>query len=668
MDTIEILVVEDEGVVALDIQARLTKLGYAVPAVADTGEEAVWKAAEMRPDLVLMDIRLKGEMDGVEAAKRIRADLDIPVVYLTAYADETTVQRAIVSEPFGYLRKPIVERELQTTIDIALHKHSMEQKLRESERWLSTTLSSIGDAVIATDTQGRVQFINPAAEALTGWQKLGILGRDADQVCTLLNRTTRTPIECTVTRVLREGEATSLGEDILLVTMDKREISVEQNAAPIRDDQGQINGVVWVFRDISERVRLQERLAAIQRLGRELTLLHDEAVIVRQALETAVGVLRFEKAGYGVVDRAAGELTYLYHHIGGWVEDDSLRLDLAGEQGIGVAVVRGGRALNVPDVRLDPRYVPFPEASFTRSELCVPVKIGGRVIGVLNAESIHPNHFNPADEQLLQTLADQTAVALENARLYQSLENRMQTLQETQAQLIQSEKMGALGRLVASIAHEINNPLQAIQGCLTLTAEEVTGERRPDRLTRYLTIVETETERIAAIVRRVRDFYRPARDQRRLTDLHAMLEGVLELAAEELQHSSVTVEREWVQELPHIQANPDHLIQVFLNVVINAVDAMPEGGTLRIATGLDEMRGDDGGLRPAVGIAFSDTGPGMSVETQARLFEPFFTTNPQRTGLGLSISYQIIRAHEGEIRVESEEGVGTTCTVLLPLE
>ena len=111
MDTTQVLVVEDEGVVALDIQSRLAKLGYTVLAVVDSGEEAVRKATEVRPDLVLMDVRLKGEMDGVEAAERIRADLDIPVIYLTAYADEPTVQRAKVTEPFGYLRKPLVERE-----------------------------------------------------------------------------------------------------------------------------------------------------------------------------------------------------------------------------------------------------------------------------------------------------------------------------------------------------------------------------------------------------------------------------------------------------------------------------------------------------------------------------------------------------------------------------
>jgi PAS domain S-box-containing protein len=668
MDKTQILVVEDEGVVALDIQSRLAKLGYAVLVTVDSGEEAVRQAAEMRPDLVLMDIRLKGEMDGVEAAERIHTDLDIPVVYLTAYADETTVQRAKVTEPFGYLRKPLVERELRITIEMALYKHRMDQRLRESERWLTTTLKSIGDAVVVTDIQGRVQMMNAVAEALTGWREEEARGKDADQICSIVTRETRTILECTAKRVPQDDDGLITSEDILLIAKDGTEIPIDESGALIRDDHGQVGGVVWVFRDVGERTYLQERLAAIQRLGRELTLLHDEAQIVRQALETAVEVLRFEKAGYGVVDGAAGELAYRYHHFGGWVEDSSLRLDLDGERGIGVAVVRSGQALNVPDVRQDPRYVPFPKASFTRSELCVPLQVRGRVIGVLNAESIHPNHFGAADERLLQTLADQIAVALENAQLYQSLEDQMQTLKETQAQLVQSEKMGALGRLVASIAHEINNPLQAIQGCLTLASEEMAGERRPDRLTRYLGIVETETERIAAIVRRVRDFYRPARDERGTTDLHAVLESALALATKELQQSQVTVERAEAETLPHLQANPGHLGQVFVNIVINAIDAMPEGGVLRITTGLGEMQGDDGEVRPAAWVSFSDTGLGMSAETQARLFEPFFTTNPQRTGLGLSISYQIIQAHEGEIKVDSEEGVGTTFTVLLPIE
>ena len=133
MANAQIMVVEDEGVISKDIQNMLRNLGFSVPAIAFSGEEAIKKAAETHPDLVLMDIVLEGKMDGVEAAEQIRDRFDIPVVYLTAYADDNTLQRAKVTEPYGYILKPFEERELHTAIEIALYKHRMERKLRESE-------------------------------------------------------------------------------------------------------------------------------------------------------------------------------------------------------------------------------------------------------------------------------------------------------------------------------------------------------------------------------------------------------------------------------------------------------------------------------------------------------------------------------------------------------
>jgi two-component system sensor histidine kinase HydH len=343
------------------------------------------------------------------------------------------------------------------------------------------------------------------------------------------------------------------------------------------------------------------------------------------------------------------------------MEPLALRLPLEGDRGIGAAVAHSGRAINVPDTSQDPRYVSLHAERASRSELCVPMKVGERVIGVLNVESVGPDRFTPADQQLLQTLANQTGVAVENARLYRRLQEQMQVLQETQAQLIRSEKMAALGRLVASVAHEINNPLQAVQGGLGLTREELGGQARREKLTHFLDLAEEGVVRIAAIVGRVADFYRPGRQERRPTDLHVALEEVLELAGERLHQSDVTVERAWADTLPRISANPEHLQQVFLTLVLNAVDAMGHGGTLRISTSLDQP--DEEMVR----IAFSDTGVGMSPEIQARLFEPFFTTKAYASRLGLPISYQIIEGHGGEIAVTSEEGVGTTFTILLPV-
>ena len=161
MDKARILIVEDQVIVARDEQYTLEDLGYIVVGSSVTGEDAIAKAEEHQPDLVLMDIMLKGEMDGIEAAQQIRERFDIPVIFVTAYADRATLHRAKLIEPFGYILKPFEEADLRTNIEMALYKHEMEKRLKESERWLSATLRSIGDAVIATDAEGQVKFMNP---------------------------------------------------------------------------------------------------------------------------------------------------------------------------------------------------------------------------------------------------------------------------------------------------------------------------------------------------------------------------------------------------------------------------------------------------------------------------------------------------------------------------
>ncbi len=315
----------------------------------------------------------------------------------------------------------------------------------------------------------------------------------------------------------------------------------------------------------------------------------------------------------------------------------------------------------VEDAQQDPRFYNAIDALTnvtTRSLLVVPLIAKDRAIGVIEVINKVDGAFNIHDRELLEALASSAAIAIDNARLYQELVEQIQALQATQVKLIHSEKMGALGRLIASISHEINNPLQSIQGCLTLAKEELEGPIRPEKLERYLDIAEDEIERIATIVRRVREFYRPSGQEHAPTDLHQTLESVLELSGKELQHSYVNVERIWDPAVPQIVANPDHLKQVFLNLVINAIDAMPKGGTLSIRTILDQ---------DAISIEFADTGSGMPAEIQARLFEPFFTTKAHGSGLGLSISYGIIQEHNGQILVRSEVGKGTTFTIVLPI-
>lgn len=259
MEKAKILVVEDEAVIAKNLQRRLEKMGHSVPAVIATGEEALKETKHQRPDLVLMDIVLLGEMDGIEAADQIRACCDIPVIYLTAYADKKTLKRAKKTEPFGYIVKPFEDKELSITIEMALYKHRMEKRVRERESWLSTTLKSIGDAVIATDAEGRVTFMNPVAQSLTGWKQKKAAGRPLREIFMIINEKTGNVEESPATRVIRNNKVIGL-KNHSLVAKDGTKIPIGDSAAPIKDEKGNIIGVVLVFSDISElRKREEER-------------------------------------------------------------------------------------------------------------------------------------------------------------------------------------------------------------------------------------------------------------------------------------------------------------------------------------------------------------------------------------------------------------------------
>jgi len=260
-----ILVVEDEIAVATVVQKSLQKMGYQVPSIASTGEDALRLAGEVKPNLVLMDIGLKGRMDGIKAAEAIRDHHELPVVYLTGYADEERLSRARVTDAYGYILKPFNNNELRSTIEMALYKHQMAQQLKERERWFSTTLRSIGDAVIAVDKEERITFLNPRAEALTGWSAKDAEGRPLQEVYSVVEEEGRAPVESPAARVLRDTPRPPV--DLLLLGRDGNEVSVEDSASVIRDEKGNVLGVVVSFRDVTERKRLEKRLAISERMA-----------------------------------------------------------------------------------------------------------------------------------------------------------------------------------------------------------------------------------------------------------------------------------------------------------------------------------------------------------------------------------------------------------------
>lgn len=266
MTTASILVVEDERIIAKGIEKQLKALGYGVTGLAATGEEAIQQATEDQPDIILMDIHLGFGMDGIEAADVIRSRFNIPVVYLTAHSDEATLQRAKVTEPFGYILKPYEDRDLHTAIEIGLYKSKMEHRLRESEQWLMGILASIGDGVIATDRKGLVRFMNPVAEQLTEWTEADALDKDLREVFPIVEEKTHEPVLNPVYNALETGLPTNLSPNTFLIRKAGTKFPIDDVATPIRDVSGRVEGAVLVFRDITERRRVDEHLRQAQKM------------------------------------------------------------------------------------------------------------------------------------------------------------------------------------------------------------------------------------------------------------------------------------------------------------------------------------------------------------------------------------------------------------------
>lgn len=248
-----IMLVEDEKVVAADIQECVKGLGYEVVGSAATGTEALRMAVETMPDLVLMDIKLKGVLDGIQVAGALYGQLKIPVVYLTAHADAEILERAKLTAPSGYVLKPFDDRTLRTAIEIAFDRHKRERQLIEGGQRLAAAIGSIDEAVIVTEESGRVALMNRVAEALTGWTQAEAVGKPAGEVFTMLNARTGAPQPSPIGRVFREGVAIGLGDDVLLLGRHGAREPIQGSATPVADNESQAVGVCLLFRAASQR-------------------------------------------------------------------------------------------------------------------------------------------------------------------------------------------------------------------------------------------------------------------------------------------------------------------------------------------------------------------------------------------------------------------------------
>jgi len=405
-----------------------------------------------------------------------------------------------------------------------------------------------------------------------------------------------------------------------------------------------------------------KQLTTLYEVGKTLSSTLDLDELLKKALELLREQWGYALCGILFLDREKDEL-YIRKVTGRDFEEVKEMRFRVGVDGIVGWVAKTGEPLYVPDVSKDPRYIRGSKEG--RSETAFPLKVRNQLIGVLDIESSELMGFNEEDLKVLSSFASQVSISIENAQLFSDLKQTLEELKQAQDQIVQAEKLRAMGEMASGVAHDFNNLLAVILGNIQLLLHQL-DHLRPEEVRERLRIIEQSSKDGAETIRRIQEFTGVKRDKEfTVLPINEIIEEVIGITQprwkDQAQKKGIQIElTRKLADVPPVLGNPSELREVFTNIIFNATDAMPEGGQLNIST----QSQPDGWVE----VRISDTGIGMTEEVKKRVFDPFFTTKGvTSSGLGMSVSYGIIKRHGGEILIESEPGRGTTFVLHLPM-
>lgn len=489
MSAADILIAEHVKAVAEELKRRLEELGYTVVDIAYSDEEAIEKTKMLHPHLVLMNVRLRGAKDGIETGSFLRDMYDIPIVYMVDYARQATIRRVGITGPFGYIFQPFNEKQIFATIETALIRHRLESKLQQSRQWLNTTLTSIGDGVIATDDQGLVRFINPVAMEHTGWNHTEAIGRSLGEVFSFIDEISQETID--ILEIHQRHPGTSKrGFEGLLLPQDGAPLPVEANLTSIKDGKGKVYGMVLVFRDVSQQraameeiKRQAERAEALRQVASQLnsqleleTVLKTICEITNRTLKatgTTVVLQMIPKEVFRVMAAISQDPVLQASQEPNFEVPKSLFQSILSRENP-VAVIK-----DVEQVPVPPYFEVFKKADIKTVAIAALFR-GNELVGALISAFTKKPKILPADEiELLRGLADQASTAIKNAELFEQVRAGRERQRKLAKGLVDIQE--AERRHIARELHDhFGQLLTGLQFMLESTKHQSTGKQRSD--------------------------------------------------------------------------------------------------------------------------------------------------------------------------------------------
>lgn len=612
---LRVLIVEDEALLAEQLQDRLARNHYQVVDMADTAPRAVEAARTWRPDLVLMDIRLKNETDGIEAALQIYGELGIPAIFLTAHSDRLTLSRAVQAAQFGYLVKPVREQDLVIAIEMAISRHEIERRMKEREVSHLAIIEAAAEAIVGLDGEARIRSWNPAAQRMFGYSCPEVLGR---HISILAAPGCEEPMAELLRRVWA-GTRIDRYETVR-TRKDGSFVDVSLSSSPVRDPDGTIVGAVGVFRDITEEKRAAEALRISEA---RLKVVVEGMPILLVALNEADVPVAWNSECERVTGYSAAECV---GNPGIWTilcPDPDYR----------------GRMLS--DLRIN--------AEDSRGRAW---KI------VCKDSSVRTIEWSSISERFPIPGWTFWAVGLD-------VTDRLKLEED----LRQGQKMQALGQLAGGVAHDFNNLLTVINGNASMVHGMLANQ--PD-LRRRVDYICNAGKAAAAITDQLLAFSQKRVVKAEILDINQVLSASRPIL-QQLLGSRITLEIYLSPNLKPILGTESGIQQILINLTANARDAMPKGGRLSIRTAsLDGRPPGVTSKQPSRlfnVITVQDSGHGIQPELHSKIFEPFFTSKPlgKGTGLGLATVWGIVSQRGGWIQVDSKPGEGTKFDVYLPV-